>query len=84
MEKLQDYLSRHNLLITTGVNRHHLSGFKSSLGYLFIIGGKKILYVDSRYIEAAKNKAYKEVEVRLFKKLPEILRQKACFRRDSC
>ncbi len=73
MDKLQDYLSCHNALIITGVNRHRLSGFKSSLGYLFIIGGKKILYVDSRYIEAAKSKAYTDVEVRLLKKLSDAI-----------
>ncbi len=73
MEELQGYLSQHNALIITDINRHHLTGFKSSLGYLFIIGGRKILYVDSRYIEAAKSKTYPDVEVRLLGKLGDAI-----------
>jgi len=75
MEKLKAYLCDKNVLICTGVNRHHLSGFRSSLGYLFIIKGKKLLYVDSRYIEAASNKAYADVEVRLLKKLGDAINE---------
>lgn len=69
MKKLNKYLEKKAILITTDVNRFYLSGFHSSLGYLFIIKGKKILYVDSRYFEAAKNKTKKDVEVRLLKRL---------------
>lgn len=52
-------------LIITPQNRYYLTGFSSSLGYLFIVEKKKILYVDGRYIEAAKNGASQGVEVRL-------------------
>ena len=75
MEKLNAYLEDKNALITTSVNRHHLTGFRSSLGYLFIVGGKKILYVDSRYIEAVGKKSYADVEVRLFKKLSDVIKE---------
>lgn len=75
MEKLNAYLGGRNALIITGVNRHHLTGFRSSLGYLFIINGKKLLYVDSRYIEAATKKANADVEVRLLNKLSDAINE---------
>lgn len=75
MENLKAYLREHNALIFTEVNRHHLTGFKSSLGYLFIILGKKILYVDSRYIQAAKAKVYPDVEVRLLVRLSDAIKE---------
>ena len=75
MEKLAAYLEGKNALITSGVNRHHLTGFRSSLGYLFIIGGRKILYVDSRYNEAAGKKANPDVQVRLLKKLSDAVKE---------
>lgn len=75
MNHLKAYLQGRNALVINGENRQHLSGFKSSLGYLFIIGGKKILYVDSRYIEAAKSKVYADVEVRLLKKLSDATKE---------
>ena len=75
MEKLNAYLKDKNVLIISGVNRQRLTGFRSSLGYLFIVGGKKILYVDSRYIEAAGKKSYADVEVRLFKKLSDVIKE---------
>ncbi len=75
MEKLNAYLGGRNALIITGVNRHRLTGFRSSLGYLFIINGKKLLYVDSRYIEAATKKANSDVEVRILKKLSDAINE---------
>lgn len=75
MKNLKAYLREHNALIITEVNRHHLTGFRSSLGYLFIIRGQKILYVDSRYIEAAKAKAYPGVEVRLLVRLSDAIKE---------
>ena len=41
-------------LIYTPVSRHYLTDFESSLGYLFITKEKSVLFVDGRYIEAAK------------------------------
>ncbi len=75
MEELKTYLKEHNVLIVNAVNRHRLTGFRSSLGYLFIINGNAILYVDSRYIEAARNKAFPEIEVRLLGKLSDVVKE---------
>lgn len=57
-------------LVITGCNRFYLTGFRSSLGYLFISRDSSALYVDSRYFEAA-GQTVKSVPVRLFKKLSE-------------
>jgi len=62
-----------NLLITTAVNRFYLSGFCSSLGYLFIIKGEKILFVDGRYIEAARKGVKPDVKVQLLGKLSDAI-----------
>ncbi len=59
------------VLITTSVNRFFISGFRSSLGYLFLVKGEAVLFVDGRYIEAAKQGAKKGVEVRLLSRLSE-------------
>lgn len=56
-------------LIITSQNRFYLTGFRSSLGYLFIVNGKKTLYIDGRYIEAARSGVYSDVEVRQLYKL---------------
>jgi Xaa-Pro aminopeptidase len=53
-------------LIYTPVSRLYLSGFQSSLGYLFITNKKAVLFVDGRYIEAAKKGSFEDVEVFLF------------------
>lgn len=58
-------------LIFTPVSRLYLSGFQSSLGYLFITKEKAVLFVDGRYIEAAKSGVNQGVEVCLFTKLSE-------------
>ncbi len=58
-------------LIFTPVSRLYLSGFESSLGYLFITKDKTVLFVDGRYIEAAKRNVNSDIEVRLFTKLSE-------------
>lgn len=58
-------------LIFTPVSRLYLSGFQSSLGYLFITKEKTVLFVDGRYIEAAKNGVKSGIEVCLFTKLSE-------------
>ncbi|MBQ4131358.1 MAG: aminopeptidase P family protein [Clostridia bacterium] len=58
-------------LIFTPVSRLYLSGFHSSLGYLFITKGEAALFVDGRYIEAAKKGVNENVEVRLFTNISE-------------
>ncbi len=62
-------------LIFTPVSRLYLSGFQSSLGYLFITKSDAVLFVDGRYIEAAKNGVNDGVEVRLFTKLSEQVKE---------
>lgn len=62
-------------LIYTPVSRLYLSGFQSSLGYLFITGKRAALFVDGRYIEAAKNGADKNVEVFLFTNLSKQVKE---------
>ena len=63
------------VLIYTPVSRLYLSGFQSSLGYLFITKADAVLFVDGRYIEAAKNGVNDGVEVRLFTKLSEQVKE---------
>ncbi len=43
-------------LIITPVARQYLSGFASSDGYLVLCGGRKYLFLDGRYFEAAERK----------------------------
>lgn len=69
MQEFLTFVETTPSLIITDVNRYYLTGFRSSLGYLFCLKGKLILYVDGRYIEAAEKGVKKGVEVRLFKKL---------------
>ena len=72
IEKIKNLLSKNEAaLIFTPVSRLYLSGFQSSLGYLFITSENAVLFVDGRYIEAAKLGANEDVEVRLFTKLSE-------------
>ena len=52
-------------LIFTPVARQYLSGFRSSLGYLFITPNHTVLFVDGRYIEAAETAVSKDAEVLL-------------------
>ena len=72
IERVREILEENQAaLIFTPVSSIYLSGFQSSLGYLFITKEKAVLFVDGRYIEAAKNKANNKIEVRLFTKLSE-------------
>lgn len=61
-------------LILTDVNRRYVSGFKSSLGYLFISRAESALYVDSRYFEAAERQV-KSLPVRLLTKLSDAMKE---------
>lgn len=58
-------------LIITDCNREYLSGFRSSLGYLFVSSRDAALYVDSRYFEAAQKKA--NLPVRLLTRLSDAM-----------
>lgn len=62
-------------LIITSVNRRYLSGFSSSLGYLFAVDNRFILYVDGRYFQAATKGVKKGVEVRLLIRLKDAIGQ---------
>ena len=71
IEKIAKNLQKGTVvLVSSETNRHYLSGFKSSLGYLFISQNKSALYLDSRYFESAKC-TVKNTEVRLLQKLSE-------------
>lgn len=59
-------------LICTEVNRRYFTGFLSSLGFLLISEDNACLYVDARYILAAKN-TVKNCEVRLLKDVKSAL-----------
>lgn len=56
-------------LITNKSNILYLSGFSGSHGFMLITKNKKILFTDSRYIEEARNKISKSIEVRNVTKL---------------
>ena len=58
-------------LIFAPVSRLYLSGFQSSLGYLFITKSDAALFVDGRYIEAAKKTVNQEINVQLFTNISE-------------
>lgn len=55
-------------LITNKSNILYLSGFSGSHGFMLITKNKKILFTDSRYIEEARNKISKSIEVKELKK----------------
>jgi Xaa-Pro aminopeptidase len=54
------------MLISTPENRHYLSGFTGSAGYLLLSQGHAVLATDSRYTEQAANQApqYQVLQVR--------------------
>ena len=64
-------------LIITNTNRRYLTGFESSLGYLFVTRNKATLMVDGRYILAAKQTVKNANVVLLYKpseQLTELLK----------
>lgn len=60
------------VLIITPENRRYLTGFPSSLGYLLMTNSGNLLFVDSRYLEAAKAKTVGAQVVRFEKFIPEL------------
>ena len=76
-EFLQSKLKKDEaFLIISEANRRYITGFDSSDGYLFISKKRTAFLTDSRYIEAAENKAKNCDEILLLKKasdeLPEV------------
>ncbi len=68
MNRITEWLPENTAaLVYTEVNRQYLTGFSSSLGYLLISKNDSCLYVDGRYILAAKANV-KSCRVELFKK----------------
>ncbi len=68
MKRIADWLPENTAaLIFTEVNRQYLSGFSSSLGFLLISKDDCCLFVDGRYILAAKQ-SVDNCRVELFKK----------------
>ncbi len=61
-------------LVYTPINRRYLSGFESSLGFLLISSNDCCLFVDGRYILAAKQ-AVKNCRVELFSKIADSLNE---------
>ncbi len=72
MIKLRYITDSTAVLIYTPVNRRYLTGFPSSLGFLLLTKNENTLFVDSRYFEAAEDKA-KDVKVVLIKNIYEQL-----------
>ncbi|MEE0946313.1 MAG: aminopeptidase P family protein [Acutalibacteraceae bacterium] len=61
------------VLICSETNRRYLSGFKSSLGYLLVCELGNFLFVDGRYIEAAKKNVKNDIKVVLLERLSKQL-----------
>ena len=74
MEALRFVTDKTAVLIFTPVNRRYLTGFASSLGYLLLTSRGNILFVDSRYYEAAGKRA-EGAEVRQFTKIFDQLQE---------
>ncbi|MBR6573133.1 MAG: aminopeptidase P family protein [Clostridia bacterium] len=70
MVKLRYVSDSTAVLVFTPVNRRYLTGFPSSLGFLLLTKNENILFVDSRYFEAAQDKA-KDVRVVLLNNIYE-------------
>ena len=74
MERIKSWLKPNEAaLIYTSVNRKYLTGFTSSLGYLLVTNENSVLFVDGRYILAAKD-VVKNCEVVWFKNIGEQLK----------
>ncbi len=74
MTRLKEYLKPNQAaVIVTDVNRFYFSGFRSSLGFLFVSKDKQVLIVDGRYYLAAKE-TVKSVEVLLMGDLSKQLK----------
>ncbi len=72
MELLKNFVDKNTaVLIFNPVARQYLTGFPSSLGYLFITLRETVLFVDGRYIEAAKHSVKEGIKVLEFKNLKE-------------
>ena len=67
LQKIQGLLTEDTAaLFYTEIARKYLTGFSSSLGYLFVTPKKAVLFVDGRYYEAATKKVDSEVKVEQF------------------
>ncbi len=62
------------VIIFSEVNRRYFTGFPSSDGYLVVTKDEAVLFVDSRYVEAAE-KSVTACNVRLFKKANEDIKK---------
>lgn len=71
IERLRAFLPDEDTaaLITSGVNRFYLSGFRSSAGAVVVTKRRVVLLLDFRYFEAATKKVSSDVEVVRFEKL---------------
>lgn len=70
--KLQQKLQKNTaILLCTEAARRYVTGFHSSLGYVFITSEKTTALFDSRYIEAATAGVFEGIEVLLLKNLQQ-------------
>ncbi len=75
MERIKAWLKQGEAaLVYTPINRKYLSGFSSSLGFLFVTRDDATLFVDGRYILAAKQ-CIKNCSVELYGKIGEQLQE---------
>ncbi len=75
---LQSRLEKNQaFLIHSPENRRYLTGFASSDGYLFVTENEAILFMDSRYIEAAQMQAKGCTEIALLTSLSQQLKEYA-------
>lgn len=79
MNLLKDFLNDGTAaLIVSEEGRRYLTSFPSSLGYLFVTNKDAVLFVDGRYIIAAKQSAKNcrvELLADLFEQLKELIKQ---------
>ncbi len=61
-------------LVYSPINRRYLTGFESSLGFLLISDNDRCLYIDGRYLLAAKQ-SVKDCRVELFSKISDNLKE---------
>jgi len=81
IKKLQDYFSKKDidlLIIEDSISLLYLTGFKLSCGKLFITPINYKLFVDGRYIQAAKENKDLEVEIINEKNLSDFIIQNKC------
>ena len=68
MNDMQNFLCDRPAIVFSEANRKYLTGFCADVGILTLYKDEKVLYVDGRYFEAAKNESFPDVTVKLLEK----------------